>query len=148
MMVSISIHLLLHCTRVLQTCLTSRGQSAGDADNTQGPEPTLSSGDAGVTFADTGPAHRCGISTARRARTAPPHWAFALTTRIPTPTTIRPQFTHTAFQIPALRGGAGSGIWDRVRERFPIMVNTIDGTSSSLSEILASGSSRFPARGR
>jgi hypothetical protein len=37
---------------------------------------------------------------------------------------------------------------DRVRERFPIMVNTIDGTSSSLSEILASGSSRFPARGR
>jgi hypothetical protein len=31
--------------------------------------------------------------------------------------------------------GTGSG--DRVRERFPILVNTIDGTSLSLSEIVA-----------
>jgi len=53
MMVSISIHLPLHCTRVLQTCRALRGQPAGDADYTQGTEPTLSSGGAGVTFASS-----------------------------------------------------------------------------------------------
>lgn len=53
MMVSISIHLPLHCTQILQRHRTSRGQPAGDADYTQGTEPTLSSGGAGVTFANS-----------------------------------------------------------------------------------------------
>lgn len=111
MMVSISIHLPMHCTRVLQRYRTFCGQPAGDADNTRGPEPTLSSGDADVTFADTvpGPELRNSHRPPCVHRKHPPR-ASALTTRIPTWTTIRPQFTHTALQIPALRGGAGSGI--------------------------------------